>query len=104
MRRSAQETVDELNGLLRVLLEFKSVVPMMPAVGLAIVVYLRLQAEHAANMADVQQLLDISQQRTSLLCRSLARKGLIRLTPNVEDRRAIRIQLAPKGLRLFDKK
>lgn len=104
MRRSAQTTVDELNGLLRVLLEFKNVVPMMPAVGLAIVVYLRLQAEHAAKMAHVQRFLGISQQRMSLLCRVLDRKGLVRLTPDVEDRRAVRLELSPKGLRLFDKK
>jgi len=103
MRRPAIEAVDGLETLLRVLLEIRSVGPLLPAVAVAIVVYLGLQPEHSAKMGELQQLLRISQQRTSQLCHSLARKGLVRLTPLPEDRRSVRVQLTTKSLRLIDK-
>jgi DNA-binding MarR family transcriptional regulator len=103
MRRPASDAVDGLETLLRVLLEIRSVGPLLPAVAVAIVVYLGLQPEHSARMAELQRLLRVSQQRTSQLCYSLARKGLVRLTPSPEDRRSVRVQLTAKSLRLIDK-
>jgi DNA-binding MarR family transcriptional regulator len=103
MRRPGTEAVDGLETLLRVLLEVRSVGPLLPAVAVAILVYLGLQPEHAARMGDLQELLRVSQQRTSQLCHSLARKGLVRLTPTPEDRRSVRVQLTAKSLRLIDK-
>ena len=102
MRRPATDAVDGLERLLRVLLELRRIGPSLPAVAAAILVYLRLRAEKAARMEELQELLDISQQRTSSLCRSLASKGLVRLTPLPEDRRAVRVQLTAKSLRLID--
>jgi DNA-binding MarR family transcriptional regulator len=103
MRRPATDAVDGLDKLLRVLLEIRGVGPQLPAVAVAILVYLGLQPEHSARMAELQRLLKISQQRTSQLCKSLARKRLVHLTPWIEDRRSVRVQLTPKSLRLIDK-
>ena len=103
MRRPATDAVDGLEKLLRVLLEIRGVGPLLPAIAVAILVYLGLQPEHSARMGELQRLLRISQQRTSQLCQSLARKGLVRLTPSTEDRRSVRVQLTAKSLRLIDK-
>jgi DNA-binding MarR family transcriptional regulator len=93
MRRPAVYGVDGLETLLRMLLEIRGVGPLLPAVAVAIVVYLGLQPEYAAQMGELQRLLEISQQRTSQLCHSLARKGLVRLTQSSQDRRsAIRLR------------
>ena len=103
MRRRATDAVDGLETLLRILLEIGSVGPLFPLVAVAILVYLGLQPGYSANMGEVQRRLRISQQRTSQLCHSLKRKGLVRLTPSTEDRRSVRVQLTPKSLRLIDK-
>jgi DNA-binding MarR family transcriptional regulator len=103
MRRPSIDAVGGLESLLRVLLEIRGVGPLLPAVAVAILVYLGLQPEHSARMGELQRLLKISQQRTSQLCQSLARKGLVRLTPSTDDRRSVRVQLTVKSLRLIDK-
>ena len=103
MRRPANDAVDGLEAFLRVLLEVRGVGPLLPAVAVAILVFLRLRPDHSARMGELQQLLKVSQQRTSQLCYSLARKGLVRLTPSTEDRRSVQVQLTAKSLRLIDK-
>ena len=103
MRRPKDDAVEGLELLLRVLLEVHAVAPHLPAVAVAILVYLVQQPEHAAKMADLQGLLKISQQRTSQLCHSLERKRLVRLTPLIDDRRSVLVQLTAKSLRLIDK-
>ena len=103
MRRPEIDAVDGLETLLRVLLEVRGVGPLLPAVAVAMLIYLRLQPECSARMGELERLLKISQQRTSQLCRSLARKGLVRLTPSTEDRRSVQVQLTAKSLRLVDK-
>jgi DNA-binding MarR family transcriptional regulator len=103
MRRRATEAVDGLETFLRVLLEIRNISPALPAVGVSILVHLRLQPEHSAKMGEVQKSLKISQQRTSQLCHSLARKGLLRLTPSTEDRRSVQVQLTEKSIRIIDR-
>lgn len=103
MRRRKDEAVDGLERLLQVLLEVRAVGPLLPSVAVAILIYLGLQPERAATMGTLQRILEISQQRTSQLCQSLARKGLVRLFPSTEDRRSVRVQLTAKSLRFIDK-
>lgn len=103
MRRRKDEAVDGLERLLQVLLEVRAVGPLLPSVAVVILVYLGLQPERAATMGTLQRILKISQQRTSQLCQSLARKDLVRLLPSTEDRRSVRVQLTAKSLRFIDK-
>jgi DNA-binding MarR family transcriptional regulator len=103
MRRRATDAVDELESFLRILLEVRAVAPLSPAIAVAILVYLRLQPDHSAKMGELQRLLGISQQRTSQVCHSLARKSLLRLTPSTQDRRSVHVQLTAKSIRLIDK-
>ncbi len=103
MRRPATDAVDGLEKLLTLLLELRTVEPVLPLVAAVILVYLGLQTEHEARMGELQKMLKISQQRTGALCHSLARKNLVRLTPLPEDRRSVRVQLTAKSLRLIGK-
>jgi DNA-binding MarR family transcriptional regulator len=103
MRRPAPKAVDGLEFLLRVLLEIRDVGPLLPALAVAILAHLGLQPDHSAKMGELRLLLKISQQRTGQLCHSLARKGLVRLTPSPDDRRSVRVQLTAKSIRLIDK-
>jgi DNA-binding MarR family transcriptional regulator len=103
MPRRARNAVGELETRLRFLLEIRQIGPLLPAVAVPILVYLRLQPEQSAKMGEVQKVLRVSQQRTSQLCHSLARKGLLRLTPSTEDRRSVQVQLTAKSIRVIDK-
>ncbi len=103
MRRRATDAVGELESFLRILLEVRTVAPLSPAIAVAILVYLRLQPDQSAKMGELQRLLGVSQQRTSQVCHSLARKSLLRLTPSTEDRRSVHVQLTAKSIRVIDK-
>jgi len=103
MRRPGNQAVDELEKLLRILLAIRVAGPLLPAIAVAILIQLRLQPERSAQMGELQKLLGISQQRTSQLCHSLARKQLVRLAPSTADRRSVVVRLTAKSLQLIDK-
>lgn len=103
MRRRTAKAVDGLEYLLRVLLEFRGNGKALSAVAVAILAYLGQQPERAATVGDIQRRLGISQQRTSLLCQTLARSGYVRKRRTDTDGRVVRIHLTEKGFKAIDK-
>ena len=104
MRRLPTHAVDELNSFLRKLLEIREGDGnLLPGYAEAILVFLRLQPEGTARMAQLQKRLGISSWRTGRLCRALERKGLARIVPHTDDRREKSVRLTSTGERLVDK-
>jgi DNA-binding MarR family transcriptional regulator len=104
MRRLATHAVDELELLLRTLLEFRrGDGSYLPTYAEAIVVFLGAQPGGSARMGEVRERLHLPQSRTSRLCAKLARIGMVEITTSTEDRRSSAFRLTANGARLVDK-
>ncbi len=62
--------------------------------------FLGIQPDGTAGMRELRERLGLGQSRTSRLCASLARAGLVQVLASDEDRRASRVKLTAKGFRL----
>lgn len=99
-RRLSSNAVDVSDPLLKVLLGFRDDgLLLLPIGALTILAYLGQQPEERTGTAAIRQLLKVSPQRASYLCRLLARHGLVRRTPSTEDGRVVLNQITAKGLR-----
>ena len=104
MRRSTFNITEDLNFLLRAVLEFRANDGNhLPGYAEPIMFFLGMQPEGSAGMRELRERLGLGQSRTSRLCAALGRVGLVEVvTPN-EDRRSSLVKLTPKGTRLVDK-
>jgi DNA-binding MarR family transcriptional regulator len=104
MRRSAPHATDDLNLLLRAVLEFRAQDGNhLPGYAEPIMFFLGMQPEGSAGMRELRERLGLGQSRTSRLCAALGRAGLVEVVTPTEDRRASLVKLTPKGARLVDK-
>jgi hypothetical protein len=103
-RRLAPHAVDELDPLLRTLLEFrKGDGNRLPGYTEPILAFLGTRPDGLARMGEIRDHFGLRQARTGRLCAALARAGLVDITPSTEDGRSFAVKLTPKGNRLIDK-
>jgi DNA-binding MarR family transcriptional regulator len=61
-----------------------------------------LSTRPGTTVSDLANALGVHSTTATRLCDRLVRKGLVRRTPGVEDRRSIEVHLAPAGTRLVE--
>ena len=105
MRRLSSSAVGELDLLLRASRAFRESDDgnHLPGYAETIVYFLATQPERAAGMGELRKQLRIGQSRSSRLCASLMRAGLVEIIVPSENRRTAIVRLTAKGNRFIDR-
>ena len=105
MRRLSSHAVDELELLLRASRAFRESDDgnHLPGYAETILYFLAGQPNGAAGMGDLRKRLGLGQSRSSRLCASLMRAGLVEIVIPTENRRVAIVRLTAKARRLIDR-